>query len=41
MEHEHLYYVEMPHRPCVIDDVEVGHLPINLANSSPNLQEEI
>jgi hypothetical protein len=31
----------MPHSPCVIDDVEVAHLPINLTNSSPNLQEEI
>jgi hypothetical protein len=31
----------MPHSPYVIDDVEVAHLPINLANSSPNLREEI
>jgi hypothetical protein len=34
MEHEHLYYFEMPHNPYVIDDVEVAHLRINLAYSS-------
>jgi hypothetical protein len=36
-----MYYVEMPHSPCVIDNVEVAHLLINLINSSHNLQEEI
>jgi hypothetical protein len=35
-----MYYVEMPHSPCVIDDVEVGHLPINLANSSPTYKKK-
>lgn len=41
MEHEHRYYVETPHSLCVIDDVKITHLVINLANPSPNLQEEI
>ncbi len=41
MEHKHLYYVEMLHSPCMIDDVEVAHLSINLTNSNLNLQEEI
>lgn len=41
MEQEHRYYVEMPHDPCMINDVKITQLPINLAYLSPNLQEEI
>jgi hypothetical protein len=37
VEHKHQYYVEMPHSPCVIDDAEVAHLPINLIDPNPNL----
>jgi hypothetical protein len=41
VEQEHQYYVEMPCSPCMINDVEVAQLLINLTNLNPNLQEEI
>jgi hypothetical protein len=31
----------MLHSPCVIDDVEVAHLPTNLVDPSFKLQEKI
>jgi len=31
----------MPHTPCVIDDVEVVRLPINLTHPSLNIQKKI
>jgi len=37
VEQEHWYYVEMFHSPCLINNVEVTHLPINLVDPSPNL----
>jgi hypothetical protein len=37
VEQEHWYYVEMPHNLCMINNVEVTHLPINLLDPSPNL----
>jgi hypothetical protein len=31
----------MPHSPCMIDDVEITQLLINLTNLNPNLEKEI